>query len=138
MECDLRLDGPWRDEVSSRKTGEKIVEGDLIRHVHHRQFSAQGVAVSLPDAVSAQGNVEQVSGSNPGWVGIRVVGSIGYDVNEGSAALWRIAGLQRLRNRRKYAAAIQSDCMLFVPGQSQGGSIVWNADHHQTAVEAPS
>lgn len=63
MESDLRLDSSWRDEVSPRKTGEKIIEGDLIRHVHHRELSARGVAVLSPYAVSAQGNVEQITRS---------------------------------------------------------------------------
>jgi len=123
--------------MGSRKTREEVVECYLAHQIHDCKLPANGITVSLPNAVRAQRQVQKTARPNSQRVGIRIVGSVRDDVNERSGAMWGTARLDRLCDRRKDVAAIKSNRVLLIACQSESGGLIRDAHHDQAAVEPP-
>jgi len=91
VQTDSALDCPWGNEVCAGETGQKIVEGRLIREIDDRQLRSHRETVVPPKPLGPNRQVEKVPGLDARRVCIRVVGSGRHDMNQRRSKVRRVA-----------------------------------------------
>src|SRR5258708_7741314 len=110
--------------MCARETREKIVQRDFVHQIHDCYFPAQGVAVFLPYAIGAQGDVEKVARRDAGWISVCVVRSARNYVNQPGAIVGRSTCPQRLIEGRERIAAIYADLLLLIARKGKSSPIL--------------